>query len=93
VLPTGIPELPGKGFKPFETDVDPELTSVLGGAWLLLAFGSRAVREAISSGVKTPGNPAMLANCACDSIGPLLTFDGVSFLPGEGIIPVCGCWL
>ena len=55
----------------------------------------------MSSGVKTPGNPAMLANCACVNIGLLLEFEfefgteleRLSFRPMEVDIPVCGGWL
>jgi hypothetical protein len=52
----------------------------------------------MSSGVKTPGNPAMLANCACVNIGLLLEFElegteRLSFKPMEVGIPVCGGWL
>lgn len=56
------------------------------------------MRDAISSGVKTPGNPAILANCACVSIGLLIEFElgfateleRLSFNPTEVDIPVCG---
>lgn len=53
----------------------------------------------MSSGVKTPGNPAMLANCACVNIGLLLELEfgteleRLSFKPTEVGIPVCGGWL
>lgn len=53
------------------------------------------MRDAISSGVKTPGNPAILANCACVNMGLLLEFElgfetELSFNPMEEDIPDCG---
>jgi hypothetical protein len=64
----------------------------------VFVLGSKAVRDAISSGVKTPGNPAILANCACVNMGLLLEFEfgfeteleRLSFNPMEVEIPVCG---
>lgn len=97
-LPTGIPGAPVNVFNPFETAVGAKFDSVLGSPWLVLDLGSKAVSDAISSGVKTPGNPAMPANCACVNIGLLLEFalgfatelERLSFNPIEVGIPDCG---
>lgn len=75
---------PEKGFIIPDPSGGPELASEL---VLVFVLGSRAVRDAISSGVKTPGRPAILASCACVNMGLGLEVERVPFEPD----PVCSC--